>query len=207
MNTLKKITLLFCLSSFILSSYAQTDQWNILIGGSSAMSLTSTSDKWKSDDDDGKIGKATQFAFSPMFGVFVINGLAVGVELQTGFQSYKYDDDFIYDYDYNEFLLAAGPFVRYYLLSGKIKPYGHLAIGGGIDIYSDDDPNDSDTYSWGVTVWEVGAGVGFFVNDHVSIDLGLLHTHQSIKAKEDNPENFKSINNEFGLNVGIVVVL
>jgi opacity protein-like surface antigen len=130
--------------------------------------------------------------------------LLVGLDLQLYIDRYKDDSsDDIYTYTQ----VVIGPFVRYYIGSGKIKPYGHFAIGGGsaIDKY-DPDGGSTDTEKSGILAMQFGGGAAFFINDNVALDLGLLYQRYRTKPKEDNDVNYRDISQQFGLNVGVTAL-
>ena len=134
---------------------AQTEQGTFLLGLSSSIGLSGPStdltslefstSKEKSDGSDingsGPV-KFSSFNLSPKIGCFVVNNLVVGIDMNLSLSSSK-------DYSYytlstiNTNLYSAGPFVRYYIPTGKVSPFFELEGSfGGI--------NNKEKYSGGI---------------------------------------------------------
>jgi outer membrane protein len=204
MKPLKSICILV-VTFFVTTTFAQTSKGKFLLSGSSSFSITTTADKWKSDNGDGVNDRTTAVSLTPMAGFFVIKNLAVGLELQVGLSSTKKDEPA--DKTMVTTFTAA-PFARYYFGAGKIKPYGHVSIGGGTRKYKSDPVTGATTTDKnGIMTFQVGGGIGIFLNDNVSLDLGLNYSYYSTKAKENNDPNYKNIDGTIGLYAGIVVIL
>jgi len=177
---------------------------NILISGSSDFGLSGQSSKTKSDNGDGDPTKYFDFSFSPMGGIFVIDNLAVGLELTTGISRTKYTDDSKY---INTWIILA-PFARYYFLSDNIRPFGHVSFGGGSDVDTDVDTNgDKTKFKYSVVRLNAGGGVAWFVNEKVSIDATLAYRLYRTKLREDNPNNNRRVSNSIDFGIGVTVVL
>jgi opacity protein-like surface antigen len=72
-----------------------------------------------------------------------------------------------------------------------------------------DVPDEGETVKdpFGIFAWQVKAGVALFLNDHVSIDLGLGYQNLSVKPKEDNDANYRNLYGGINFEAGIIVVL
>jgi hypothetical protein len=53
----------------------------------------------------------------------------------------------------------------------------------------------------------MGVGLAVFLNDKVSLDIGIAYTSQSLTPKDDNDNNYKSITSGFEAGIGIVFML
>lgn len=204
MKNAKKILLGFVLLIFVLSLSAQTGAGKLLIGGSSSFGFNAATVKYKSDLGDGTLGKETQVNLAPQAGFFVMDGLAVGLELNVDLSSSKEDDS---DNKYNSTTLVAAPFVRYYYGTNKIKPFAEGSIGFGTIIEKDKNGDVSTTFKTGVFGFGFAIGAAMFLNDNVSVDLGIGYNSLSTKDKEDNPDNDKIISSGVGFQVGFSVIL
>jgi hypothetical protein len=205
MKTLKRVLTTIVISLFVLSLNAQTTAGKLLLGGSSNMGFSASTNKWKNDNGSGTDSKDLNLNLSPQVGFFVINGLAVGLVMEINYSSSK--DDATNDKSIST-TLVAGPFVRYYFGSSKIKPF--VEGSGGFGLYVDKyDPDEGNTLTdkYGVMALQGKGGVAFFLNDAVSLELGLSYNYMTAKAKEDNDTNYKTINGGIGMDIGIVVVL
>ena len=186
---------LFC---FVISLKGQTEKGKVLIGGETKLNFTSLNSKWKSDVSSGDNGKSTNLEFGPQIGFFVIDGLVLGAELPIKYSS-ETDEN---DNKNSSTSLAFAPFVRYYFGTSNIKPYLQGEVGFG-NLKMKYGP----TMSAKMFLYQIGAGLGIFLNEKVSLDIGLGYESVSIKPKENNNTNFRTIGHGFGLGIGIVVVL
>ncbi|HLO57691.1 MAG TPA: outer membrane beta-barrel protein [Bacteroidales bacterium] len=204
MKNLKNALIVLVLSFFVLSLNAQTEAGKILVGGSSSLSFSAMTEKYKSDDADGTWGKSTSFSLAPDAGYFVIDGLAVGLQLNMGLSSFKQDDS---DYKSSSTMIVAAPFVKYYYGTGKVKPFATASIGFGSQVDKDKNGETTTTDKTGIFGFGGGIGAAMFMNDNVALELGIGYTSMSTKAKEDNDNNRKDINAGVQFQVGITVVL
>ncbi len=203
MKKVTKILMVVVLATFGFMSFAQTEAGKIIVAGESSLEFSATSDKWKDDDDSGDSGKGTSFDFSPQVGYFIMDNLAIGAALPISFSSYKPEGGGKSKMS----VLAIAPFARYYFGASNIKPYGQALVGFG-SAKSTEEPDGGDKVETKTSVflWEVGAGVGIFLNDNVSLDIGAAYNSMSMKDKDDNPTNLKNITSGFGLKLGFTVV-
>jgi outer membrane protein len=207
MKLIKSIFIALIIFSFT-STYAQETKGKILIGGSSAFGISSTSNKAKTDNDSWDLSKQFDFSFVPMVGFFVINGLAIGLDAEVKYNSFKETSKYSSHYTDKTTTLVAGPFIRYYIGKGKVKPYAHISAGGGqYKEVNEQNMGGTTTYKYSVFAIKAGGGIGIFLNDHVALDLGLQYFYTSSKQKEDNPANGKNLMGNFGFAAGIVVAL
>jgi opacity protein-like surface antigen len=202
------LSLLFLLAIGTVALQAQTEKGNFALGlhnfspggvtGSSsilspASSLGIAFGKSKSKANDGDF--EDQFKYS-VIGLnlsghyFVINGLSVGLVANVFGETQKELDD---DKDkYQTSIFLAGPELRYYApIGGKSKFWvkGSGAVGKAtnkVNGEKDDDPTK-------LTQFGGGAGLAFFPNSHISLDLGLGYNVFVSK----NESTFGTVTNEY----------
>jgi hypothetical protein len=173
---MKKFIIPFIMALMVFSNgMAQTQKGNWLLGGS--LSFNS----YKQGES-----KATIIDFSPNAGYFVIDDLALGVNLS--FQSVKPEDE---DATTS---LAIGPMVRYYFvdLGNKAKLFGQANVGFGNEKYPDFGGGD---VTLKFTEWGIKAGPAFFLTPSVALELAIGYGSRKYKDADD------ALNN-FGLSVG-----
>jgi len=201
---------------FSLSSInAQTDQGKILLGTSTSigfwgstsefMNLGFTSMKYKSDDyDDEDPDKQLSFNLQPKFGFLVADNFAIGLDLLVYLQTYKEggsDDKSI------STLLLAGPFVRYYIPTGNVKPFIEAAGSyGGVFSKSEYSGNES-TNTERVISATGRAGIAIPLGDVVLFETSIYYNYLNMKDTEDNDPNYRTIYNTFGVNIGFIILL
>lgn len=204
--------------------FSQTEKGQVLLGISSRyslnpievgislpdmMSLGFSTVKFKSDDDntdDSETTKFNCFNLMPKAGYFVIDNLAVGIDLQLAMYSMKETYD---SYTYNDHgtVFSAGPFLRYYFPVSKIMPY--LEAGGsfGSAKTTYEYENEEEESKMSMNSFSAGAGISAPLGDKVALDLMLGYLSMTMKDKEDNPDNERMVIGTVGLKFGIVVFL
>lgn len=206
MKVFKILSIGLVLFSMGFETNAQTEKGNFLLGGESKLNFTFLNSKEKWDDGSDDMGKTTNLQFSPIVGFFIANGIAVGAEVPISYYSYKNDSDD----KYSTTSMALAPFIRYYfeLSNSNLKPYLHGEIGLGSlkEKYNPSVGSSIDETS-GMFLYQIGGGLGIFLNEKVSIDIGLAYSSVSIKSKENNPDNYRDISSGIGLGIGLVIVL
>lgn len=200
MKTFKLISIGIVLLCLAIPINAQTFPGTVMIGGKTSLSATIENPKWKNDDDSGDNGRFMNLGVSPVLGYFLADGLALGAEIPVMYSKYKDEDGDKSTYT----SVACTPFARYYFGASTMKPYLHGAVGYGIQ---KSEYENSDPATWGIFTWDVGGGLAIFLNDKVSVDVGLGYSSTSRKRREDNDTNFKTITGILGLDMGIVVML
>jgi len=205
MKRLLKGTLVALFAFLTINSFAQTEKGKILVSGASDFSLMFGKDKMKDDNNSADGGKSMNFNLNTQVGYFLMDNLAVGAGLGFDYSSYTAAGDNP-DKTKNSSVMLY-PFAKYYFMSGNMRPFLTAGVGFGSRKYvSDPDQGETVTTKYGLMGYNIGGGVAIFVTDNVAFDLGLGYSSISQKAKEDNPDNMKSITTNFGLNVGISVV-
>lgn len=202
---------------------AQTEKGKVLLGLSSRMglytmisststdilSLSFSSIKGKSDEEgfeESPADKLTNINLQPKVGFFVIDNLAIGIDLSLAKFIYKEggeDDD-----KTTITMFGAGPFVRYYIPTDKITPYFEANALFGSQKYKwesaswDDDEETSSVFSIGG-----GIGVAFPLGDKVTFDILAGYNSYTEKYKEDNEDNYRTVIGTFGIKFGFIIFL
>jgi len=213
-TTMKNILVLIvlCACSFTFSK-AQTGKGRVFVGvsstygmagtGSDLMTLGFSSTKNKSDTyDDDDPSKTTSFNVLPKVGYFVIDNLAVGLDVNIATSTEKDGD-----YKTTQTLLSAGPFVRYYIPSEKVWPFAELGGSlGSIKYKYGSGSSDSENKSSANSIWG-GVGMAVPVGNHVTFDVLAGYRSITLKDKEDNDDNYRTVMGTVGVEVGIIVLL
>lgn len=129
-----------------------TAKGKMIMSGSSDISFSSMSP----DGGDSQ----TEFKIRPTVGTFVTDNFAIGIML-------NYED-----YE-NGSMFLLGPLIRYYFGTSNIKPYLQGEYMFGNEKYKNE---YNDELKLDVNALALGGGAAFFLNQHISIDLGLAYT-------------------------------
>jgi len=146
----------------------------------------------------------------PKFGYFVIDNLAVGLDVSLTHETSSFK---IIDYEYNstDTYFCVGPFVRYYIPAGKILPY--FEIGGGYgaknswSLYTTSSYSNTRTSSSGLFTMGGGAGIAIPIGDRVTFDALLGYNSLTVYEPQNNTDNQRIVKGTFGLKLGFLVLL
>ena len=208
-----------CIACFIFSSasMAQTDQGKFLVGvsstlslagtGSSLMSLGFSTMKYKSDSDDFEErdpDKETSFNLLPKVGYFVIDNLAVGLDIGIGYSNTKSGES---GYKYETTMFSVGPFIRYYFQTKSVLPFieADASFGGLHSKNQSHNSTSKDKYS--VITFGGGLGIAVPIGNRVTFDVMAGYNSLTVKDKEDNEDNDRMVYGTFGVNFGFIVLL
>lgn len=206
---MKRTIIYFFLAAFIIGiaeiAKAQTEKGKILLGGQSSLEFTSINAKSGTDYGSDDNGKTRNLEIIPQVGFFIANNLAIGLELPYSFTK------MIEDYSWNSAsTFSVLPFARYYFGKTNVKPYLHAEIGPGWkkEKVEDSTVGYKDELTSKYTAYGIGGGLGIFINQHVSFDLGLGYASVSSKLVDPNTNmNLKNTASGIGASIGIVVCL
>jgi hypothetical protein len=217
---MKKVILLLTMLCIVNLTFlnAQTTKGKFLFGVSSALSLAGTgsnmmsfgfsSTEDKSDASgftEDKPDKTVSINFLPKVGYFIVNNLAIGLDISYAFSKEKDGDD---DYEFTDNLLSAGPFVRYYVPTSKVKPFMEISGAyGGINMKYKESSYDDQTNKSSLISFGGGVGLAVTLGEKVTFDGMVGYNSMVIKDKKDNPDNNRSVIGTLGLNLGFTVYL
>jgi hypothetical protein len=216
-HIMKKVIAFILVLCFIALSVseAQVNRGRSLLGvstsfsyvnfGSDLMSLgfTSTSYRGNSPDYvDPSKDKMITLNLLPRFGYFVANNLALGINLCIASSTDKPGGG----EKYTATAFGAGPFLRYYISGSKVMPFFEVSsLFGSItskNVYLGNEySNSSSMRSIGA-----GAGIALKVGDKVTFDLLAGYNSMSEKAKENNPNDNRTVQGTLGFKFGFVVL-
>ena len=211
------LAVLFFACSFGLLQ-AQTNQGNLTVGTSSSLNLIgSDSDimgfgfstvKFKSDRtgfQEEDADKVASFNLSPEVGYFVIDNLAVGIDLNVG--TSKVTEGTSNDSSTDN-LIAAGPFVRYYIPTTRVLPFVEVGASFG-RVITKYDGGFLDGEEFKTNLRSIGGGVGVAapLGDKVTLDIMAGYQSITIKADENNDDNDRTVTGTIALRLGFTVFL
>jgi len=217
-KTMKKITMvitLMCFFAFSVSE-AQIRSGRSLIGvstsfsyinyGSDLMSLGFSTIKYKANllaSVDPDVTKVTTLNLLPKFGYFIINNLAVGLNMYIGTSTDKPKSGG--KYNTNSFCL--GPFIRYYISGSKVMPFFEISSLFGSETNKYEDPYSSSSNKNSLTSFGGGAGLAVKLGDKVTFDMMAGYNSTSEKAKENNPNDERTVQGTIAFKLGFTVLL
>jgi outer membrane protein len=194
--------------SQIVQIQAQTENGKFIIGAGSNLEFTSIQNKWKTDYGNGDDGKSTSLNINAQIGYFVFRNCAVGLEIPYS-HTKEIDEGETYDYTYISSSTSFIPFIRIYIGKTNIKPYLHGGIGPGwgktkyFDIGGDETKVPTK-----ILAYEIGGGLGLFINEYMSIDIGLGYASASVKWNDkDTNMNWKNTSSGIGGSIGFIIYL
>jgi outer membrane protein len=175
----KTIIFLLCIIS-MSAAKAQTAAGNMMAGGSF---------KYTSYSYNGGDNKRNTIVFSPSFGYFISDNLAIGGEI--GLESTTED---VGAENLKSSLFGIGPFVRYYKFTGNEKfaffgQAGFAYAAGKRELAGGGDVKRS------VFAFDVSPGFSYFFTEHWALDfsLSLLTIQSEDPNKDADDDNVTSV--------------
>ena len=217
-KTMKKITMvitLMCFFAFSVSE-AQIRSGRSLIGvstsfsyinyGSDLMSLGFSTIKYKANllaSVDPDVTNVTTLNLLPKFGYFIINNLAVGLNMYIGTSTYKPKSGG----KSNTTSFGLGPFIRYYISGSKVMPFFEISSLFGSETNKYEDPYSSSSNKNSLTSFGGGAGLAVKLGDKVTFDMMAGYNSTSEKAKVNNPNDERTVQGTIAFKLGFTVLL
>jgi hypothetical protein len=146
-----------------------TAKGKMMIGGSSDISFSSIS------PDGGD--SYSEFKIRPTIGTFVTDNFGIGVMLD--YESADYANS-------NSSIFLLGPVIRYYFGTSNIKPFLQGEYIFGTQKYDSDYSEERKT---DINAFAIGGGAAFFLNQYISIDLGLAYSKMSVEDSDSDGIN------------------
>jgi hypothetical protein len=202
-------TVIFIMTFSVTEAQINKGKWLIGVStsfsyvnfGSDIMSLGYTTVK-TTGNSSGDPVKYTTFNFLPKVGYFVIDNLVVGLNSCLATSVEKSDQS-----KYNTTYFGIGPFARFYINGSKVMPFFEVSTLFG----SMTDKSDYQGYSYSdkTSVRSLGAGAGIAVKlaDKVTFDIMAGYNSLTAKAKQDNPDDIKTVQGTLGVKLGFVILL
>jgi len=193
---MKKLLLTGAVALFGLSN-AQMSKGDWVISGNTGMGFNSVDTKTKVEGQSYDGPKVSTFSVTPSVGYFVIDKLAVGIDL--GFTSITTkeagDKSTISSF-------SVMPTATYYFAnSSKLVPFLGAGIGYASNKTKDTHSGTTDEYTADGLAWKVKGGVTYMATQSLGINLGVSFDQFSNKDTVMGTE-FKNTVNTFGVNVG-----
>ncbi len=198
MKTRSFIVLFFLFSAVNL--YAQTEPGKTFVGAGTNLDLSFINTKIKVDNDLYDVGKSSSFEFSPQLGKFATLNFLIGGVMPINISTESDEDD-------NKQTItswAIGPFTRVYFGEEDTKFFLNGMAGLGKYSIKSDSGSDSKE-SAGLNTFQLGAGVAFFLSDHVSLDLFLNYASTTMKPSESSDYRIKNRGIGMGLNFNFIL--
>ncbi|SHL66964.1 outer membrane beta-barrel protein [Chryseobacterium polytrichastri] len=200
---MKKLLVAGAVALFSLSN-AQMTKGDWVVSGNTGLGFNTTSSTVKANGKSEDGPKISKFSITPSVGYFVIDGLAVGIDLGFDSETNKYEGD---KRTYTRFSVM--PTATYYFnTGGKFFPFVGAGIGYATSKTKYNFSNsivdpilfDANTKEDGLT-WKAKAGVTYMATQSLGINLGLGFDQFYTKNTYYNTE-VKTTRNNFGVNVG-----
>lgn len=188
-----------------LNIFAQTEKGNFFLGVGSSISSSITNNYIKSDGSSKtKIGTSRYFSINPRIGYFIVDSFLVGAQLNLSYGSYE-DSSNSTSKNTN---LAIAPILRYYFLDGEFKPFLNAIYGieTSINEFTEFDGSLSEFRLRGSNL-ALGAGISYFFNKNISIELGLNYLRRTNKRVENNNDDTRNITSGVGSTIGFAIFL
>lgn len=209
---MKKLLLVSSIAIFGAMN-AQTEKGSWVVGGSTTLGFNSANTKYKYDGESTDGPKVSTFNVTPSAGYFVIDKLAIGIDLGYTSTTSKIEQDFLgnnYSVKSTLSTFSILPTATYYFKSdSKVLPY--LGVGAGYSTSKEkftQTGTGSNNYEDNLNgfAWKGKGGIVFLLTSSIGIDLGVSYLGTNGKYDDDDSD-MKVQTNTFGVNAGISVFL
>jgi len=195
---MKRIMLLVASLYISMNAYSQFEKGNMLVGGSLGANISSN--RTKNGGNSTLNSRSSNFSFSPQFGVFIIDNLAIGGGMGLSTGSTKADDS---SFKSTSHEVTIEPMARYYFQKG-IFLQGKFIFGNARTKETNDGGSNTDITMYNVSGWSMSAGYAYFINNHVAIEPQLGYGAKGYKNRESDN---KSVDGGLFLRVGFQIYL
>ena len=183
---MKKLFTFIAVSLSAYHAYSQTQAGNMMLGGSVSI---------YSQGVEGSDASYSQFSFSPSFGYFIQENLAIGASLNLGSST---DDNIASKTVMTNF--GIGPFVRYY----KFTSNEDFAFFGQAQVLFStgkvDDTPGGEVSTSGLA-FTLSPGFSYFATPHWAIDFSVTALSISSYDPNTDSDNNKSTTINFNLSM------
>lgn len=193
----KVIFTLVALVSFS-AAFAQFEAGRKLVGGNFGFGFSTA--KIERDNATTTVGKGSEFTFTPQFGYFVIDNLALGAGIGLSTSSFKEDGSSDKRTDTE---VTFSPFARYYFGPG-VFVHGGIDVGSNKVKYSGDFSGEEKESIFG---GNIGVGYAIFLNDHVAIEPMVAYEARTLTNKTPNQDEDKFKTGGLAFRVGLQIYL
>ncbi|MEC5158140.1 OmpW family outer membrane protein [Chryseobacterium sp. MP_3.2] len=196
---MKKMFLVGAVALFATMN-AQTEKGSWVVGGSTTLGFNSVSTKYSAGNNSESDPKISTFTITPSVGYFVIDKLAVGLDL--GYTSISTKDD---NENVSVSTTSVLPTATYYFKSASnLIPY----LGAGIGYASQKTEYGSEDLTLDGFAWKAKGGLVYLINQNVGVDLGLGY-NQFVNTQDETEfsTEYKTTTSTLGVNVGFTLFL
>ncbi|RRA89886.1 OmpW family outer membrane protein [Paenimyroides viscosum] len=202
---MKKL-ILIALLAFVGTANAQTEKGNWMFGGATTFNFNSSNPSAKQDGVTIDGIKTSNITATPSVGYFVMNNLAIGMDLELSVQKTKeyqsYGSPMI---DVKTTVFGIIPSATYYF-KNESKAFPYIGAGAGYAV-AKAKVADTTIEPTNFFVWKIKGGVAYMITNDISVDFGLNYNQLSTKFNYPSGESYKSFNKNFGANLGFTLFL
>jgi len=204
-----KKTSIFCLLiiAFLISAEkinAQTEKGKVFVAAGSSLDFSSYNSKWQTDYGSGDDGQTRSLQLKSQVGYFVFNNISFGLEIP-----YSFSKEINGYSTTTSSTFSMVPFIKCYFGKSTVKPYlqGGLGIGWETTRYKELSSEEVKVPSK-IAAKVIGGGVGIFLNQHISLDIGMGYTYATDKWLDKSTNmNWKVISKGIAASISFQICL
>jgi outer membrane protein len=173
---------------------------NMFLEGNLSFGSSTSTDSFNGTDDEEN--KNSNLSFTPKFGYFISDKLALGAELMVGNtknENTQFGTPNVVTENTSS-TFGAGVFARYYFLDlgQRFKTFTEVGLGFGS---STNETNGTETSSSNGFGLGVDLGINYFVTEKMAITFGLNNVLAFNSNKTETPGGFENKSNGFSGNL------
>ena len=207
MKQLLLITITVLSAAF--TTQAQFQKGRLLTGGDAGFSFQK--EKLKSTNSSGTTsltiteGNLYTAGFSPRVGYFFTDHIVAGLEFNIESSWFNPQDE-SQGISFSNTSAVVGPFVRYYTDFGLFG-LAKIGFGQSTNVIESNGFITDQRDETNITLWSLGGGYAFRLNDHVALEPTLAYTNIRTKDNEDADVEVKNIGSGLAFSIGLSIFL
>ncbi|MFN3802834.1 outer membrane beta-barrel protein [Belliella pelovolcani] len=191
---MKRGLLLFVLLCCGFAAKSQTEKGKLLFGASTSfglgeantpMTIGFSSSELKFEDGSTVEVKNSNIYFAPKVGYFILDNLALGLNLAASFSNGETTQAVI-EVENKSNLFAIGPFARYYFTGDKIRPFTELSSLFGLRNEKNQVGTVTTDNKYSLTSISGGLGMAVLLGERSSLDFMASYNSFKLRESEDS---------------------
>jgi hypothetical protein len=183
---MKKFLTVLILSSTFLSCFSQTEMGNYLITAGTNLSALFGNDKLEFNGTRVKSSQSTHVSFNPGIATFLLENLAVGIQIPITYSNTVSSDD-----EQTTSTMNISPFAQYFIGKDNFKPY--LKFSGGYNymvLKASNITSGIEEHYSGIS-FEGGVGASYFITNSIAWNIEFAYESGSFSYSTNSNYLYK----------------
>lgn len=190
MMKFKKITLLISIIS--ITAFGQTEKGKFILGG-----MSNLGSSYLTEGNSGYTTISSSFSIATNTGYAVMDNFFIGINIQYLKNRFKIKN---FNSESTTKIFVVSPFLKYYFLTEKFRPFTVIRYGLGKNKYHNIDSSGDYSSTSDLTKISLGGGVSYFFTDYFSLEFEAVYQKDSTKY-EYSESNYDGFSTNLGFSI------